>query len=218
MTVERYGVWTASGCDRECRVSVEGRNSGHIPALERAHRQLTSFFRCPPTWNLTSCVQERGESIEGETELSEGQVRELATRAYDARQMLEREVAAWVSSAGDDGLGYLVPLSYYWDGERMTFAAHPRSPTVVNLARAGWARVAIGRTRDVVIIEGSVDVFPVEGHDGLAALHAEATGFDTRSETEPYCFIQLTPETAQTWRNAAELPGRTVMRDGAWLA
>lgn len=145
-------------------------------------------------------------------------VRDLGTRVVDARRMIEGEVDVWVSSANEDGTGYLAPLSYYWDGFRMTMGAHPRSPTVINLSRSGWARVAIGPTRDVVIIEGLVEVFSVDGHDDLAAVHAEAIGFDTRAETAPYYFLQLTPETVQTWRNAAELRGRTIMRDGRWLA
>ena len=149
--------------------------------------------------------------------MSESVVRDQATRVSDAQAKLGEEVDVWVSSAGADGRGYLVPLSYYWDGRTLTLAAHPRSPTARNLQRAGWARVALGPTRDVLIVEGPVEIFLTEGHDELAALHAGATGFDTRAEDAVYSFIQLTPETIQAWRNAAELRGRFVMRDGAWL-
>ncbi|MEZ4572066.1 MAG: hypothetical protein R2849_17425 [Thermomicrobiales bacterium] len=144
-------------------------------------------------------------------------IRDRATRIADAQAKIEADVDVWVSSAGEDGNGYLVPLSYYWDGVRMTMAAHSRSPTVVNLARSGWARVALGPTRDVVIIEGAVEVFSTDGQDELAAAHAAGAGFDTRLEEAPYSFIQLTPDTIQAWRNAPELRGRTVMRDGTWL-
>ena len=139
------------------------------------------------------------------------------TRVADARAKLAAEVDVWVSSANADGRGYLVPLSYYWDGRVLTLAAHPRSPTVVNLQRAGWARVALGPTRDVLIIEGPVEIFPAGADDELAAAHAAAAGFDTRVGDAPYSFIQLTPATIQAWRNPAELRGRFVMRDGAWL-
>lgn len=149
--------------------------------------------------------------------LTENIVRDLTTRIADAQAKLESDVDVWVSSAGDDGRGYLVPLSYYWDRQVLTMAAHPRSPTVRNLQRIGWARVALGPTRDVLIVEGPVNIFPTTGHDELAALHAAATGFDTRGEDVPYTFIQLKPETIQAWRNAGELHGRYVMRDGVWL-
>jgi hypothetical protein len=144
--------------------------------------------------------------------------RDLATRVEDAKLLISGEVDAWVSSAGEDGRGYLVPLSYYWDGARMTLAVNERSPTARNLRRAGWARVALGPTRDVVIIEGSLEIFPVEGHDALADAHARAAGFDARSSGGPYVFIVLSPETIQTWRSAAELKGRYIMRGGNWLA
>ena len=144
-------------------------------------------------------------------------VRDRAERKADALRLIESEVDAWVASAMEDGRGYLVPLSYYWDGERLTMAANPRSPTARNLARTGWARLAIGPTRDVVIIDGPVEILPVEGHDELAAVHAEAAGFDARGNDPSYVFLRVTPETLQAWRNAAELKGRYVMRDGAWL-
>lgn len=150
--------------------------------------------------------------------MSESVVRDRATRVADAKAKIENDVDVWVSSASEDGRGYLIPLSYYWDGTQMTMAAHPRSPTVIYLSRAGWARVALGPSRDVVIIEGPVEVFPTEDDPGLAAAHAEAAGFDTRAESSPYSFIRLTPETIQAWRNAPELRGRTVMRDGVWLS
>jgi len=145
-------------------------------------------------------------------------VRDLATRVADARALIEREVDAWVSSASEDGRGYLVPLSYYWDGERMYIALNRRSPTAINLMRAGWARIGLGPTRDVVIIEGPVTVLPVAGNDELAEKHAAAAGFDARTAGDGYIFLQLTPETIQTWRTAEELKGRTIMRGGRWLA
>ncbi len=40
-------------------------------------------------------------------------VRDRSTRVADALSKLETDVDAWVSSAGEDGRGYLVPLSYY---------------------------------------------------------------------------------------------------------
>jgi hypothetical protein len=175
------------------------------------------FSRCPAAERTADLRPGAGEQARKRGTLVDMQVRDTRTRVVDARALIEREVDAWVSSAGADGRGYVVPLSYYWDGRRMVFAANARSPTVVNLSRAGWARVALGPTRDVVIIEGPVEIFPVEGHDELAGAHAAAAGFDARGDEGHYAFIELLPETIQAWRTSAELRGRTVMRAGRWL-
>lgn len=145
-------------------------------------------------------------------------VRDVATRVRDAKELIRREVDAWVSSAMDNGRGYLVPLSYYWDGERMTIALNRRSPTALNLKRAGWARVGLGPTRDVVIVEGVVEFISLAGNDALADKHAVAAGFDARADGDAYVFLQIVPETIQAWRTAEELKGRVVMREGRWLA
>ena len=59
-------------------------------------------------------------------------------------------------------LAYLVPLSYVWDGTALTMANLEASPTGRNLAATGKVRLAIGTTRDVVLIEGSVQTFSRE--------------------------------------------------------
>jgi hypothetical protein len=55
----------------------------------------------------------------------------------------------------------LVPLSCHWDDSTLTIATPRASRTARNLVRAGWARVALGPTRDVVIIEGPVEAIPI---------------------------------------------------------
>jgi hypothetical protein len=144
-------------------------------------------------------------------------LRSTAQRIADTIAKLETEEDAWVASASRDGVAYLIPLSYYWDGERHTLATPIRSRTARNLRRAGWARLALGPTRDVVIIEGPLEELDVISDDRLASAHAAAAGFDARVQTPPYCFFRLTPERIQAWRSAAELDGRVVMRDGIWL-
>jgi hypothetical protein len=80
--------------------------------------------------------------------------RSRAQRRADTLTKLETEVDLWVASADEAGVAYLVPLSFHWDGEALTLATATRSRTGRNLLRAGWARVALGPTRDVVMIEG----------------------------------------------------------------
>ena len=78
-------------------------------------------------------------------------------RRRDTVEKLGNDVDLWVASADETGNAYLVPLSFYWDGSTITIATPRASRTARNLVRAGWARVALGPTRDVVIVEGDPD-------------------------------------------------------------
>ena len=140
-------------------------------------------------------------------------------RQADTRALLQSEVDLWVASADEQGAAYLVPLSYYWDGARLVMATPEDSRTTRNLRRAGQARVGLAPTRDVVLIDGPLAfVAAAELDQALGDAHAAATAFDARPLPEPYVYILLTPERIQAWRTAAELRGRTIMRDGEWLA
>ena len=116
------------------------------------------------------------------------------------------------------GGAYLVPLSFCWDESAVTVATPRASRTARNLVRAGWARVALGPTRDVVIIEGRVEAIPIGTDIGLEDAHAQATGFDPRTLAEEYIYLRITPHSIQAWRESNELQGRQLMRGGEWLA
>lgn len=139
-------------------------------------------------------------------------------RTIDTLAKLRSDVDVWVASADEGGGGaYLVPLSYYWDGSTLTIATSRASRTAVNLVRAGWARVALGPTRDVVIIEGPVEAITIGADTRLEDAHALATGFDPRTLAEEYVYLQITPRTIQAWREANEIEHRQLMRGGEWL-
>ena len=144
--------------------------------------------------------------------------RPRSQRKADVLEKLRSDVDVWVSSADETGGAYLVPLSYYWDGSTLTVATPRESRTARNLVRAGRARVALGPTRDVVIVEGPVEAIPIGSDAALEDAHARATGFDPRTLAEPYVYLRITPESIQAWREANELTGRHVMREGRWLA
>lgn len=93
--------------------------------------------------------------------------------------------------------------------------ATPRaSPTARNLLRAGAPRIGVGPPRDVVLVDGPVS----EGVDEATAdAHAEHAGFDQRSEPNEYVYLRVTPSEIRAWREANELTGRLIMRDGTWL-
>ena len=125
----------------------------------------------------------------------------------------------WIASAGANGSAYLIPLSFCWDGSTLTIATPKNSRTARNLTRARRARMALGPTRDVVILEGLLEIIP-EAHvdDGLASSFASATGFDPRQSDVEYVYFRMTPQRVQAWREENELAGRDIMKDGAWLA
>ena len=143
--------------------------------------------------------------------------RPLAQRRADTLAKLESEVDLWVASADEAGVAYLVPLSFYWDGSTLTLATPTASRTGRNLLRAGWARVGLGPTRDVVIVEGPLEVVEIGTDPELEAAYAAAAGWDPSQEPGVNVYLRLTPETVLAWREANELTGRRLMRGGEWL-
>jgi nitroimidazol reductase NimA-like FMN-containing flavoprotein (pyridoxamine 5'-phosphate oxidase superfamily) len=140
-------------------------------------------------------------------------------RKQDTLDRLAHDVDAWVATS--DGQGdtpYMVPLSYFWDGQTLLVATPGASPTGRNLRASGKARLGIGPTRDVVIVEGTVRALEeAELPAGVADAFAAKTGFDPRQLTTAYLYFRITPRRVQAWREADELSGRDLMRDGAWL-
>ncbi|MGX5186331.1 pyridoxamine 5'-phosphate oxidase family protein [Streptomyces avermitilis] len=140
-------------------------------------------------------------------------------RMQDTLNRLELDVDAWVSTAGaDGGAPYLVPLSYLWDGETFLVATPAASPTGRNLSETGRVRLGIGPTRDLVLVEGTaLPLEPAGLPDGVGDTFAEKTGFDPRRLTTSYLYFRISPRRVQAWREANELSGRELMRDGQWL-
>jgi Pyridoxamine 5'-phosphate oxidase len=141
-----------------------------------------------------------------------------AERRRDTEHRLSHDVDLWVASASADGAPYLVPLSFDWDGEVLLLSTPADSPTGRNLAANRTARLGLGLTRDVSIIDGEVEVLaiddlPQERGDRFAT----RTGFDPRALTTTYCWFRVTPRRIQAWREVDELRDRELMRDGRWL-
>ena len=144
--------------------------------------------------------------------------RSITERRLDTLAKLRTDVDLWVASASEHGDAYLVPLSYYWDETTLTIATPRSRRTARNLMRAGWARVALGPTRDVVLIEGSVEAIPIGTDPVLEDAHAKASGFDPRELTTEYVYLRITPSLIQAWRESNELDGRDLMLEGRWLS
>ena len=145
--------------------------------------------------------------------------RSRAARRLDTEYRLTSDVDVWVASASSDGTPYLVPLSFDWDGGALLMATPTDSPTGRNLAATRTARLALGHTRDVSVIDGDVEVLEIDAlPQERADRFAARTGFDPRAEAAPYRWFRVSPRRIQAWREANELEGRELMRDGRWLA
>jgi hypothetical protein len=155
--------------------------------------------------------------MSGEAQREPQPARSRSQRRIDTLARLRSDVDLWVASADEAGAAHLVPLSYYWDEEALTIATPRASRTATNLVRAGWARVALGPTRDVVIVEGPVEAVAMGTDPGLEDAHAKASGFDPRELADEHVYLRITPHEIQAWRESNELPGRRLMRRGEWL-
>ncbi len=126
-------------------------------------------------------------------------------------------IDVWVATASAAGEAHLVPLSLAWVAQRAVIAVPAASVTARHLSGSGRARLAVGPTRDVVMIDARLErVVPVEDDDELGSAYAAQADWDPREDTG-YLFHVLRPTRVQAWREANELAGRTLMRDGTWL-
>lgn len=138
---------------------------------------------------------------------------------HDTLRRLDRDIDTWVATAAaDGGRPYVVPLSFLWDGDTLLVATPASSVTGRNLAATGQARIGIGPTRDVVVIDATAHTLdaadlPPDLGDAFAA----KTGFDPR-QLDGYVYVRLHPRRVQAWREVDELPDRELMRDGRWAA
>ncbi|MFJ3766388.1 pyridoxamine 5'-phosphate oxidase family protein [Streptomyces sp. NPDC090082] len=144
-------------------------------------------------------------------------LRDTAHRIRDVLGRLEAEQDIWVATAGAAGEPYLVPLAFLWDSPHLWLCTRIGNPTGRNLAGGGRVRLALGHTRDVVLLDGDVTVHtreevPTEVAD---AFHAK-TGWDPRGSGPAYHWFRVRPTAVEAWHEEPELVGRHLMRDGVW--
>ena len=144
--------------------------------------------------------------------------RERAQRRRDTEHRLTHDVDLWVASASADGVPYLVPLSFDWDGDALLLATPTNSPTGRNLAASRTVRLGLGGTRDVSMIDGTVEVLEIDAlPQDQGDRFAARTGFDPRELGASYRWFRVAPRRIQAWREVEELTDRELMRDGRWL-
>ncbi len=146
------------------------------------------------------------------------EARDRETRKADTLAMLATQaIDVWVATASAAGAPYLVPVSLAWVNERAVMAVEGSSVTARNLTASGEARLAVGPTRDVVMIDAVLEkAVDVAADDALGAAYVAQADWDPRRGTG-YVFFVLRPVRVQAWREANEIAGRTLMRGGTWL-
>jgi hypothetical protein len=157
-------------------------------------------------------------------DVTDRQPRTREQRRADTLAKLSAPAAdVWVATAGPDAGGhvtaYLVPLSLAWIDERVVLATEADSVTARNIISQRHARLGLGLTRDVVMIDAELE--QAYGLDevpaGLAQRYAMQADWDPRNSGDRMRFLVLRPQQIQAWQEVNELPGRTLMRGGAWI-
>src|ERR1700722_10525341 len=152
-------------------------------------------------------------------------LRDMAARTPEKRKadaLLKLEAVesnVWVASASLTGDVHLVPVTHTWNGSQIVLATGPRSRTVSNMTTNPRARLALGESRDVVMIDAVlVEAIPAsEVQPTLAEGYAAQAGWDPRTDPGNYVYLVLGPERIQVWREGEDTAGRTVMRSGEWV-
>jgi hypothetical protein len=146
------------------------------------------------------------------------EARDRATRKADTLAKLATPaIDVWVATASAGGVPHLVPVSLAWVDERLVIAVAGTSVTARNLTASGQARLAVGPTRDVVMIDAVLEqTVDVAADVALGEAYVGQSDWDPRREPD-YVFLVLRPVRVQAWREVNEVAGRTLMRDGAWL-
>ena len=84
--------------------------------------------------------------------------RDRETRRADTLAMLATPaIDVWMATASSAGEPHLVPLSLAWVDERVVVAVEATSVTARNLTASGEARLAVGPTRDLVMIDAVLE-------------------------------------------------------------
>ncbi len=136
-------------------------------------------------------------------------------RIADTLRRLEDDSDAWVASTGAEQ-PWLAPLSFLWRDEQLLLATDGATPTATNVATIPLLRLALGHTRDVVIVQGPARLAPATG-----LTDDEADAYQTKHGSDPRTWadtvMRVRPARILAWREGNEMTGRLLMADGAWL-
>ncbi|AJF66417.1 pyridoxamine 5'-phosphate oxidase family protein [Streptomyces vietnamensis] len=144
--------------------------------------------------------------------------RDTAGRRRDVLERLGSERDMWVSTSHPDHGPHQVPLWFLWDGQAVWMCTGADSATVRNTREEPRVRLALPDALDVVLLQGEATCHSArEVPQDAADAFVGKFGWDPRTEEAPFVYLCVTPRTVRAWRGVAELRGRVVMREGAWL-
>ena len=108
--------------------------------------------------------------------------RDRATRKADTLALVTTPaIDTWVATASADGTPHLVPLSLAWVDDRAVVAVEASSATARNVAGSGRARLAVGPTRDVVMVDAILErSLEVDADASLGEAYAAQADWDPR--------------------------------------
>ncbi len=149
--------------------------------------------------------------------------RPAAERKADTLALLTSEVVdVWVATASEEDGSirpHLVPVSLArLDDNRIVLAVQATSRTARDLIAHRVARLGVGPTRDVVMIDVVLDAVHEVGDAPAEVVDRYLAQADWDPRQSPgYVFVVVRPTRLQAWREANEIAGRTLMREGRWL-
>ncbi|MEV3927522.1 pyridoxamine 5'-phosphate oxidase family protein [Actinomadura coerulea] len=91
--------------------------------------------------------------------------RSLTERRAHARERLETGFQMWLATGSDGHGAHLIPVAYAWDGSALYTAAFAKSRTVANIKAHPQARIALGDTTDVIMIDTTASLIDVPDID-----------------------------------------------------
>lgn len=139
-------------------------------------------------------------------------------KADTLAQLRTPAVDAWVATASATTGAHLVPLSLAWIDDRIVLATELTARTARNIVEQGAARVGLGGTRDVIMIDTVLESsVPLAEAGSLAARYADQADWDPRESPGAYVYLVMRPVRIQAWREVDELAGRTLMKNGIWV-
>lgn len=142
--------------------------------------------------------------------------RTLAERQQAAHDRLDTETQLWLATGSDGRGAHLIPVAYVWIDGVLVTATFEHSRTTANLRANPQARVALGTTSDVVMVDVVARLVDVAEMDSDTAERYAQVSRDPRRRAG-FVYIVLAPRRVLVWNGFGEFFGRTVMLDGEWL-
>ncbi|WP_030678955.1 pyridoxamine 5'-phosphate oxidase family protein [Streptomyces rimosus] len=144
--------------------------------------------------------------------------RSAVERRRETLDRLATDRDVWVATAHPDHGPHQIPLWFSWDTQAVWVCTSATSATVRNVRKDPRVRLSLPDTFDVVLLQGMAECFPASDVPKEAAdAFAGKFGWDPRAEDGSFVYVRVVPKAVRAWRGEAELRGRIIMRDGAWL-